>query len=101
MEEIFSLFSTSFSLMYSFHLSFSDILYFACSLSSFFNLPAPGLCGSSYTERNSTYVMSYMEDMEELGETEVDLSSSFLSPSLPNWRPERLAFMSVCLRFPS
>jgi len=40
-----------------------------------------------------------MEDMEELGEAEVGLSSSFLSPALPDGGPEILAFTSVCLRF--
>ena len=39
-----------------FDFSSSDIPYF-CSLSSFFNLPAPGLHRSSYTERNSTHVV--------------------------------------------
>ena len=41
----------------------------------------------------------YMEDMGELGEAEVNLASSFLAPSLPDGRPERLAFTSAYLRF--
>ena len=43
--------------------------------------------------------MYSIEDTEELGKAEVDLSSSVLSPSLPDGRLERLVFTSVCLRF--
>ena len=48
-----------FSFVY-FHFSYSDIPYLSCSLSSFFNLPAPGLRGSSNTGRNLTHVISYI-----------------------------------------
>ena len=42
-----------------FHFSFSDIPY-SCFLSSFFNLPAPGLRGSSDTERNFSPCLLYI-----------------------------------------
>ena len=75
------------------HSSISPFLIFHIFLFSvlFQNLPAPNPRGSSYTGRNSTYVISYTECMEELGEVEVDLSSSIFSPSLPGGTPERLA----------
>jgi len=40
-----------------------------------------------------------MEDMEELGEAEEDLSSSFLSPSLPEVRKGWHLRLSVCASF--
>ena len=46
-----------------------------------------------------SYYIIYMEDMEELGEAEVDLSGPFRSLSLPDGGPENLAFTSVFLRF--
>ena len=41
-----------------------------------------------------------MEDMKELGKAEMDLSNFFLSPSLPDRGPQKLAFASVCLCCP-
>ena len=65
-------------------LLFCYFIFCLFSVLYFLNLPAPGLRGSSNTEKNYSYFILYMEDMEKLGGAEVDLSSSFLSPALPD-----------------
>ena len=52
--------STSFPFMYSFISPFLIFRILLFSALFFFNQPAPGLRGSSYTERNSARVISYI-----------------------------------------